>query len=190
MLKYSQHHWKRHLSLSQISKKNDDVGDNSLDGNLLRCMDCSTHHDMFASLIAANNLTVSTTRYVAVFLFFIFIFAHCTWQLFWDPCLLLWSLETLYQESGPQRFGIPQIMLQSVPVELVGKIPLLRRSYYMLKMTLFVSILTPLSLFTFTQTKGGMLVLSAINWQWQFAKSCGGASLVHRNCFTFPTWWD
>ena len=35
-------------------------------------MDSSTHHDMFASLIAANKLTVSTTRDVAVFLFFIF----------------------------------------------------------------------------------------------------------------------
>ena len=69
---------KRHLSLSRVSKKNDDVGDNSLDGDLLRGMDSSTHHDMFASLITANKLTVSTTRDVAVFLFFIFFFAHCT----------------------------------------------------------------------------------------------------------------
>ena len=47
-------------------------------------MDSSTHHDMFASLIAANKLTVSTTRDVAVFLFFIFFFAHCTWH-----CLMI-----------------------------------------------------------------------------------------------------
>ena len=91
---------KRHLSLSQISKKNDDVGDNSLDGDLLRGMDSSTHHDMFASLITSNKLTVSTTRDVAAFLFFFFVFAHCAWRLFRAPWSLLGSRDIVPSERS------------------------------------------------------------------------------------------
>ena len=54
-----------------------DVDDNLLDSDLLCDMDSNTHHDMFVSLITANKLTVSPTRDVAVFLFFIFVLAHC-----------------------------------------------------------------------------------------------------------------
>ena len=84
---------------------------------------------------------------------------------------------------------LPQIMLLSDSVELIGKVPWLRRSYNVFSLTLLVKFLTPLSLFTFTQSNAGMLVLSTTIRLWQFAKPRGRASLVDRNRFTFPPWW-
>ena len=177
MLKYSQHHWKKTPVFISNIKENDNVGDNSLDGDLLRGMDSSTHHDMFASLIAANKLTVSTTRDVAVFLFFIFVFAHCAWRclmfLLGPPLAprITWNIVPSKRSAAvrpPCRTcysGYP-----ASPLESVEKVPLLRGSYIIFKLPLLMSFLTPHSLFAFTETYAGMVVLSETIRRGQFAK--------------------
>ena len=58
-------------------KKSRHNNDSLLDGNLFFDMDNSTHHDVFVSLIPADKLAISLTRYAAIFLSLIFVFEHC-----------------------------------------------------------------------------------------------------------------
>ena len=132
-----------------------------------------------------------------LFSFSLSFFAHCAWRclmfLLGPPLAprITWNIVPSKRSAAvrpPCRTcysGYP-----ASPLESVEKVPLLRGSYIIFKLPLLMSFLTPHSLFAFTETYAGMVVLSETIRRGQFAKPRQGASFVSRNRCTFPKWWD